>query len=71
MDKRYHELAKKQAANKEIESCTIYGQPALGYTKREIVAMLILMMKEREEDIEFHSRSLQLMVDLGKARRRQ
>ena len=68
MDKRYHETAKRQATDEEAESCTIYGQRALDYTKRELVAMLIFMMKKRKEDSEFHSRGMKLMVDLGKAR---
>lgn len=73
MDKRYHELAKRQATEEEIENCLIYSQRALDYTKRELVAMLILMMKKQKEEMEFHSRSIRrrqmLMADFKKTMR--
>ena len=47
MDERYHEIVKRQATDEEVKGCRIYGQQALDYTKRELVAMLIFMVKKR------------------------
>lgn len=41
MDKRYHEIINKMATDEEVKRVMIYGQPALDYTKKELIKFLI------------------------------
>lgn len=68
MDKRYHEYLKKMATEKEIESATIFGQKALGYTKGELIAFIIMQEKDKREKSEQHISDIKFMLSLDRPR---
>ena len=45
----FHKNMLSLATDEEIKGCLIYGQPALEYSKEELVAFLCWMNKEKIE----------------------
>lgn len=62
MNERYHEHMKRLATENEIKGLKIYGQPALEYSKEELIAFICWQSKQREEDIERHHEQIQRLL---------
>lgn len=66
MDKRYHKYLKEKATGKEIESATIFGQKALNYTKKELVALIVWQERQRREKSEQYVSDIKFMLRLNR-----
>jgi hypothetical protein len=68
MLKCFHEKLKEAATKDEIESCTIYGQLAIGYTKEELIAFIVWQGKESRERTERQKHDYGFLNEIQEAR---
>ena len=62
IDKRYHSYLKDMATDEEIQNCLIFGQPALEYTKEELLAFICWVFKENEKTQKRHGEVVRELI---------
>ncbi len=65
--KKYEDAMKRMADNpteQELEGMTIFGLPAKKFTKRDLLCVILFLLKKEKKDMEEHHRQLDFITSL-------
>ena len=52
MNKHYHEILDNMATDSEVENTTLFGQPILNFTQKELAKFIVAQEKEHKKKLE-------------------